>query len=627
VTIDSPVQAAILAPPDYFQAIQERASKRWDQLEADRELAGPWHQLFKQVQSPRHIVSELLQNADDVGATEARVSIEDQHFVFEHNGKDFIEAHFASICRFAHSNKRALHTIGFRGIGFKSTFSLGNRVELFTPTLAVAFERNRFTEPHWVNGGRTTQGVTRVEVAIANSLLCREVENNLDEWLNSPFSLLFFKNIRRLQIGERVVQWRSLGPGPVVESEWMSLDDKRDNAFLLVRSAEEAFPADALDEIREERMLGAEDDGDFPPCRIEIVLGAKGRLYVVLPTGVETQLPFACNGPFIQDPARLKIKDPETSPTNRWLLKRAGELAAKVMVEWLEQTNSSAVDRAAAYGLFPDVDRKASTLEGSCAAMVQMAFTDAVEGQPLVLTEEGKLVTANAAIAFPLSIFDIWPSEQAIVLLDEKSRPPLCRHVSAGDRTKLVHWKLVKEFSKSDLLFRLRTSHLPRPSNWRQLLNLWLYIAPEVTGWQTHQPDRLRIVPVQGKEVLYSASEVVRLGEKKLLQSDDDWELLAGRLIILDQNWTRFLAEQRRDKGDNDGRADPVQAALVILKAIGLDDTSSVNAVIERVATDRSRQGEPRHLAGRLPTGVADRGRWRRRARGIVASQADLQPR
>jgi hypothetical protein len=567
VTIDSPVQAAILAPPDYFQAIQERASKRWDQLEADRELAGPWHQLFKQVQSPRHIVSELLQNADDVGATEARVSIEDQHFVFEHNGKDFIEAHFASICRFAHSNKRALHTIGFRGIGFKSTFSLGNRVELFTPTLAVAFERNRFTEPHWVNGGRTTQGVTRVEVAIANSLLCREVENNLDEWLNSPFSLLFFKNIRRLQIGERVVQWRSLGPGPVVESEWMSLDDKRDNAFLLVRSAEEAFPADALDEIREERMLGAEDDGDFPPCRIEIVLGAKGRLYVVLPTGVETQLPFACNGPFIQDPARLKIKDPETSPTNRWLLKRAGELAAKVMVEWLEQTNSSAVDRAAAYGLFPDVDRKASTLEGSCAAMVQMAFTDAVEGQPLVLTEEGKLVTANAAIAFPLSIFDIWPSEQAIVLLDEKSRPPLCRHVSAGDRTKLVHWKLVKEFSKSDLLFRLRTSHLPRPSNWRQLLNLWLYIAPEVTGWQTHQPDRLRIVPVQGKDVLYSASEVVRL-------------------IILDQNWTRFLAEQRRDKGDNDGRADPVQAALVILKAIGLDDTSSVNAVIERVATD-----------------------------------------
>lgn len=586
MTAGSQLDTAIAGPPSYFHTIQGRAAKRWDQLEADPELAGPWHQLFKQVQSPRHILSELLQNADDARASEARVSIENERFVFEHNGEDFIEAHFASICRFGYSNKRALHTIGFRGIGFKSTFSLGDRVELFTPTLAVAFERGRFTEPHWIDGGCATPGVTRVEVAIANPQLRREVEKNLDEWLKSPVSLLFFQKIRRLQIGERVVHWQSLGPGPVAESEWMSLDDKGDDAFLLVRSAEEAFPADALDEIRKERMLGAEDGGDFPPCRVEIVLGAKGRLYVVLPTGVETPLPFACNAPFIQDPARLKIKDPETSPTNRWLLKRAGELAAKAMVEWLEQAKIGALDRAAAYGLLPDVDREANTLEGSCAAIVELAFGDAIDDRPILLTEEGRLVAADNAIVLPLPIFDIWPAEQAMALLDEKSRPALCRHVSAADRTKLVHWDLIEEFSKSDLLARLRSSHLPRPSTWRHLLNLWTYIAPEVTGWYCPQPDRLRIVPVQGKEVLYSASEVVRLGEKKLLQSDDDWEFLAGHLIVLNQNWTRFLAEQRRDKSDGNGGGDPTQAAFAVLKKIGLDDTSDVNAVIERVAAD-----------------------------------------
>lgn len=157
------------ARPGYFQPIKDRAAKRWDQLEADPELAGPWHQLFKQVQSPRHILSELLQNADDAGASEARVSIENDRFIFQHNGEDFIEAHFASICRFGYSNKRALHTIGFRGIGFKSTFSLGDRVELYTPTLAVAFERGRFTEPHWVDAQELSLGGTRVEVAIANA--------------------------------------------------------------------------------------------------------------------------------------------------------------------------------------------------------------------------------------------------------------------------------------------------------------------------------------------------------------------------------------------------------------------------------------------------------------------------
>lgn len=137
------------AQPSFFHDIQHTAAKRWEQLENDRELAAPWHQLFKQVQSPRHVLSELLQNADDAGATEAAVWIENDSFFFEHNGEDFTEEHFASLCRFGYSNKRALHTIGFRGIGFKSTFSLGDCVELFTPTLAVSFDRRRFTEPRW----------------------------------------------------------------------------------------------------------------------------------------------------------------------------------------------------------------------------------------------------------------------------------------------------------------------------------------------------------------------------------------------------------------------------------------------------------------------------------------------
>ena len=107
-------------------------------------------------------------------------------------------------------------------------------------------------------------------------------------------------------------------------------------------------------------MLSVDEETDFPPCKIEIVLGAKGHLYVVLPTGIETALPFACNAPFIQDPARLKIKDPETSPTNRWLLERVGTLAASATLRWLGQaeTDLPTVERARAYGLFPDVDRE-----------------------------------------------------------------------------------------------------------------------------------------------------------------------------------------------------------------------------------------------------------------------------
>jgi hypothetical protein len=131
--------------PDYFAAVRSEAVQRWDQLEAVKVLAGPWWLLFKQVQSPRHVLSEMLQNADDAGATHAEAKLVDDVFVFAHDGRDFDEDDFTSLCRFGYSNKRAMHTIGFRGVGFKSTFSLGDTVELSSPTLACSFHKHRFT--------------------------------------------------------------------------------------------------------------------------------------------------------------------------------------------------------------------------------------------------------------------------------------------------------------------------------------------------------------------------------------------------------------------------------------------------------------------------------------------------
>ena len=179
--------------PAFYETVRQNAARRWYQLETDPELAGPWHQLFKQVQSPRHVLSELLQNADDAGATEASVRIENQTFVFEHNGEDFSEEPFASLCRFGYSNKRTLHTIGFRGIGFKSTFSLGNCVRLFSSSLAVSFYRQRFTEPQWLSEGEDTLGKTRVVVEISDSHRQKEVEKNLEGVVGEPRFPSFFQ--------------------------------------------------------------------------------------------------------------------------------------------------------------------------------------------------------------------------------------------------------------------------------------------------------------------------------------------------------------------------------------------------------------------------------------------------
>jgi hypothetical protein len=577
-------------PPAYFAGICERAAKDWDLLDANPGIAGPWLQLFKQVQSPRHIVSELLQNADDAEATEAAVRIENGCFVFTHNGEDFSEEHFASLCRFGYSNKRALHTIGFRGIGFKSTFSLGDVVHLQTPTLSVSFERVRFTKPIWTNGILVHPTCTEIRVPISDKYREQELEKNLEEWLKSPVSLLFFRHLRRLQIGHQELHWASLGPGPVPDTEWMALYDKPDEGFLVARSEPEPFPPEALAEIKQERLLGVDEGMEFPPCKVEIVLGAAGRLYVVLPTGVETALPFATNAPFIQDPARLKIKDPETSPTNRWLLKRAGELAASVMMRWLGDAEKTLIERAGAYGLFPDVDRTDNSLEGISAKAVEEAFDRVIGARPFLLTHAGTLKPAKQGIVLPKELIEVWAPEEIAPLLDATGREPLCGEITLQDVEKLVHWGVVERLGMDRVLTALQSTRFPRPKTWRQLLRLWAYVAPEVTRYRYRAgPERnIRIVPVQGKDVLYAASEVVRLGERRLLQSDADWEFLSAHLLVLNQNWSRFLAEQRReaDEAGESGILDDVEAGFAVLSAIGLEETSDANKVIERVTAE-----------------------------------------
>lgn len=570
--------------PDYFEAVRGAASRLWNQLDADPVLAAPWHQLFRQVQSPRHVLSELLQNADDANATEAEVRIESDTFVFEHNGDDFTEEHFASLCRFGFSNKRCLHTIGFRGIGFKSTFSLGDVVCLRTPTLSVLFERSRFTEPKWDDGDLERCGRTQIRIRITDTQRLNEAQKNLHEWQNSPTSLLFFRTIRRFHIGQSEVSWKSIGPGPVAETEWFALNGDSETRFLVVRSEEQPFPPEVLAEIREERALN--EDVLLPPCKVELVVGAKGRLYVVLPTEVATSLPYACNAPFIQDPARLKIKDPATSPTNRWLLRRCGILASGVMLKWLNSQSRETADRAAAYDLMPDIDRSDASLAGACATIAEEGFESGIEGQPIVLTNVGAVAAPNGSVVVPTPIAQIWPEDQVSALFDPNRRPLLSFDLSPANRQKLIHWGFIPEISHEQILRTLAERNPQKPPSWHQLVKLWAYVSRKLPfySYNPHTLD-LRIVPVQGKDTLQAARGVVRVGEKRVLQSEDDWNLVSAHLLVLSSDWPRFLADRRStaDTSSDAALAKELADAVAMFDRLKLKDASDASSVMERI--------------------------------------------
>ena len=571
--------------PDFFDDVKQRAAQDRQLREGNQEYAGVCKQFFLQVQSPRHVLSELLQNADDAGATEASVWIENETFIFEHNGNDFSKEDFDSLCRFCCSNKRALHTIGFRGIGFKSTFSLGDPVKLFTPSLSVCFHKHRFTEPHWLPEEVDTLGKTRLVVKISDQNRQQEVEKNLQEWSENAISLLFFNNIREIKICEQRLRWDSR-PGPIPNSKWMIPNEDEHKAHLLIHSDAEDFPSEALEEIRQEKTLASNEEFKPLQCKIEIVLEVEvtGYLYVVLPIDVATGLPFTCNAPFIQDPARLKIKDLGTSPTNRWLLQRAGKLAASAMLDWLN-TDVDIVERAKAYDLLPNINRDNNSLGGVCGTSVQDAFQSEIQDKYILLTDNNFLNLPKESIAIPEELFEIWPPDVATKVLDEGARPALCRHITKANRKKLVAQDLLEELSDAAVIKMLETKSFPKPNTWPELLNLWAYILPKVKNHHYHgNPKNIHIVPVQGKDVLCASKEIIRLGKNKLLQSQTDQEFLNNHLSsVLDKRYLTYLEELKENKNDESTNK-RILVANEILNTIGLESASPVDKVIEFAA-------------------------------------------
>lgn len=82
--------------------------------------------------SNAHFPLELIQNADDEGATAMRFErdAESGQLCVYDNGEGFDLEGVVAVCQQGRSRKQSDKQIGFMGIGFKSLFEVCNRVEI-----------------------------------------------------------------------------------------------------------------------------------------------------------------------------------------------------------------------------------------------------------------------------------------------------------------------------------------------------------------------------------------------------------------------------------------------------------------------------------------------------------------
>ena len=564
--------------PPFFREIAALSADLWENLEAKPEIAAPWWQLFRQVDSPRHVLSELLQNAEDAKATWARCAIINSEFIFEHNGLDFDPDTLGSLCRFGYSNKRSLHTIGFRGIGFKTTFSLGPVVTVETPTLAFQFSQQRFTLPIWVQNAEPLPH-TRIRVSIEDHNRLAALSENMAEWLQSPVPLLFFTYLQSLEINGVRVDKEPIGPGPVKGSEWLLLKSDKPLRLLKITDDAEEMPADAVEEIRRER-----GDSDFHPagCSLDLIFGlSENKVYTILPTQVIPQLPFSCNAPFVQEPSRVRISDPAQSPTNRWLLERAGKLAAQTMLSWLSNTEISAEERINSYQLLPSIDTSSITaLDSAVRSIILHEMKEQLTPSGCLIAQNTFLSHSSTCADIPRDFVEAWGAKTAIGLLGEGKES--CIHVSVDDniRRNLADWGLLQASDDGVLKAILEEAQtLPRPETNEGLIQLWSAAEELLTKsvyWWKRESCVFPIVPIVGSGHLYRPKDICRSVAPSEALSRDDHAFLCQIIKIADGSFIEFLeastTEQTATEDTGSAARERLERARSLLIRCGLEN-------------------------------------------------------
>lgn len=131
---------------------------------------------------------EMLQNADDAKATSFYVTEENGHVFIANNGKPFDEIDVKSICRSGASEKKRGETIGYRGVGFKSTTHLSNTIYIHSNDCTFSFSKSLAAEKLNVTDEK---GVPTIRIPFLVEISDRGIEDTLVKLKSAGFTTIF----------------------------------------------------------------------------------------------------------------------------------------------------------------------------------------------------------------------------------------------------------------------------------------------------------------------------------------------------------------------------------------------------------------------------------------------------
>jgi hypothetical protein len=302
-------------PADYERIREENIARYgWDTAVLD---------LLGQLYSERtHFLFELIQNAEDAGATELAFLLFPDRLEVRHDGRPFTEADVRGVCGVGQSGKGAeLTAIGKFGIGFKSVYAYTRSPRVYSGGEAFGIES--YVRPF---------AVPPVDMPPLQTLFVFPFDHDtvsaataaaeISAALNAlrPGILLFLTSIARLGVGGD----EATGVAGAVISRSVAAGSPRRVRLARGRRAEEWLvwsrrvegvgrPVEIAFGVQDGRIVGCD----------------RSPLTVVFPTARETFLGFLIQGPYRTTPARDNIG--EHDPSNQALMRETAALLVDVL--------------------------------------------------------------------------------------------------------------------------------------------------------------------------------------------------------------------------------------------------------------------------------------------------------
>lgn len=420
-------------PADYEQIRAENIARYgWDTAVLD---------LLGHLYSERtHFIFELIQNAEDAGATKIAFDVHDDRLEVRHDGRPFTAADVRGICGVAKSTKD-LTSIGKFGIGFKAVYAYTRTPRIYSGDEAFGIEN--YVRPYPVEpaGAELLRAGETLFVfpldSVADAAEIRAALGALD-----PSALLFLRNIKQLT--------------------GLIAGDDRWRVFRRPAGAHQvqiAFLADPA-----------------------IVACASSPLYVYLPTQKETFLGFLVQGPYRTTPARDNIG--EHDPHNQALVRETGTLLTDAL-RTLRDEGLLTVDALAALPVNP-----ARFAPGSFFRPLFNAARDALASEQLIPVAGGGYRSAGQVrLAADPALHDLFGGGNPFWFVPGTSTPELQDYL----RDEIG----IAEVSDADLAAQVSAEFLTAQSD-QWLIGFYRYIMADLDSWRSRPVIRLE----DGRQVL-----------------------------------------------------------------------------------------------------------------------------